>query len=126
MRRLGILLVFFALAAPAAAAPAVLPGTFRVGDGVTCSLAGRALVCEGTRSGSMAIRATGVPVSTRHRVSSTTATRVLRRGQVWRSGGIACRALGAEVSCTNRSGSVLRLSPSRVVVLAESGGASYP
>lgn len=126
MRRLGTLLVFLALAAPAAAAPAVLQGTFRVGDGITCSLARRALVCEGARSGSMAIRATGVPVSTAHRVSATPATRLLRRGQVWRRAGITCRALRAEVSCANRSGSVLRLSASRVVVLADTGGASYP
>lgn len=126
MRRLGTLLAFFALAAPAAAAPAVLPGTFRVGDGIACSLAGRALVCEGTSSGSMAIRASGVPSSSRYRVSATVATRVLRRGQVWRSAGITCRALRAEVSCANRSGSVLRLSASRVVVLADTGGASYP
>ncbi len=127
MRRLGLLLLaLLALAAPAAAAPAQLPGTFRVGDGVACSLAGRTLVCEGARSGSMAIRATGTPASTRHQVAAGASTRVLRPGQTWRRQGIVCRALRAEVSCRNLSGAVLRLSATRVVVLADTGAATSP
>ncbi|HXH87683.1 MAG TPA: hypothetical protein VNI55_03660 [Gaiellaceae bacterium] len=119
------LLVLLAFAFPATADTAPMASSFRVGTGVVCKLASSNLVvCSGTRSGSMAIRAAGTPVSTGMRILPSASTPRLRAGKTWRRGAISCTAGSAEVTCRNRSGDVLILSPSRVVVLAADAAVS--
>lgn len=117
LRLLAIAVLAFA--APAAASPGASPSAFRVGDGVACKVASPGtLVCEGKRSGSIAIRSTGTPVSSRVQVPVRKTMPLLRSGQTWRRYGIACTVRASKVTCANRAGAVLVLSANRVAVLA--------
>jgi len=123
LRFLLLVLLVFAFPGVADAAPG--PSSFRVGTGVACALVSPAtVVCSGTRSGSMAIRAAGTPASTGMRARATARTPRLRTGETWRRGGISCTARAGEVSCTNGSGAVLVLGADRVVVLAPDAAVS--
>ena len=115
MHRCALLLLLLVLLVPAAGAGAPLPGFRSADGGVSCKLVtpGR-LVCQGKSSGSMSIRTTGTPVSTRTTVASTGV--FLARGKRWARDGITCLG-GRTVECTNRSGALLLIGRATVAVV---------